>query len=274
MPWLPQLPGSQPFTSYSVESVLERLLPGLRLPPRGETKTGPFVLPSPVTVKPESLLPPPKETPVNLPWAPGAYGTEAPRQSYQDILNELVKNISEYQKAHPVKVPFPAGTKTLAKQQLEEQKRQFEKEYALKQKQLALAARSSSGGGGSLNSSDVKALNYAKVFDAWVKTPLDNLWKEKGGGPTAEEAAQRVYEIEMDLRNNKKALLYANKFTDKDIDNLINSALQIANLTPKMYENWKRTGQASEPQDLSELYMQEALKSLGSSGTMPFGSLK
>lgn len=72
------------------------------------------------------------------------YGEEVPNPTPGQALSGLVSAIKQYQSQNPVYLPFPAGTPTLAREQFNEAKRQWEEEHKLAQKKLALSA---AGGG-------------------------------------------------------------------------------------------------------------------------------
>ena len=61
------------------------------------------------------------------------YGEEVPRQSWQQNTASLVDAIGSYRDANPVKIPLPAGTKTLAAKQFDFEKEQFAKEWPYKE---------------------------------------------------------------------------------------------------------------------------------------------
>ncbi|MFA7468778.1 MAG: hypothetical protein WCY82_11025 [Desulfotomaculaceae bacterium] len=61
------------------------------------------------------------------------YGEEVPRQSWQQNAAAFADAIGSYRKANPVKIPLPAGTKTLAAKQFDEQKRQFDLAWPYKE---------------------------------------------------------------------------------------------------------------------------------------------
>lgn len=141
-----------------------------------------------------------------------AYGQEVARPTQEQALAGLVNAIQSYRKDNPVRLPFPAGTPTLASKQFTEQQKQNEITNQLNRDQLALSAyKASRSGSGSSGGSGGK-LTATERKNQILNSLVPGIMNAKNSGTALEQVTNELYGSIGELGES---------VSTKDIDDLV-----------------------------------------------------
>lgn len=140
---------------------------------------------SPVYVVPDELMP---TTGVQTAQAQSRvkYGEEVPRQTWQEMLDNLVRSIQMHQQLNPPYVPFAPGTPTLEKQKFDWLKTVQEAELTETYKGKPIASTKTT-----TETKNSRTAGYMQVY----KNRIDEAWGRGGWKAAADKLPEIVAEI-------------------------------------------------------------------------------